>query len=99
MHVRRPELVLAAAVALCLPMVPGILNGNVDVIAAGTRFLIALVAAWIGGSLITWIIDRYGAESRRMQLMKVMAATAQRNRRGDAGAPVPPISPGTESER
>ena len=32
---RRPELVLAGAVAICLPMVPGVLDGN---IGATTNF-------------------------------------------------------------
>ncbi|HYA67303.1 MAG TPA: hypothetical protein VED63_01100 [Acidimicrobiales bacterium] len=89
MHVRRPELVLGAAVAICLPMVPGILSGNVNTTTAGTRFLGALVICWIGGSVIGWIIDRYTAEARRSQVVKMLAAT-RRERRPDAGGALPP---------
>jgi len=89
-HVRRPELVLAAAVAICLPMVPGILNGSVNTTTAGARFLGALVICWVGGSVISWIIDRYTAEARRSQVVKMLAAT-RKDRRADA---VPPDQPG-----
>jgi len=85
MHVRRPELVLAGAVAICLPMVPGILSGNVTVISAGTRFLVAIIICWVGGALLTSVVDRYTAEARRNQALKMLAA-ARRNSSGDGGA-------------
>jgi hypothetical protein len=99
MHVRRPELVLAGAVAICLPMVPGVLSGNVTVIAAGTRFLVAIVICWVGGSLLTSVFDRYSAEARRTQALKMLAA-ARHHRTGDAARARPPgDAPSNEVDR
>jgi hypothetical protein len=92
-HVRRPELVLAAAVAICLPMVPGVLNGNVTAITAGTRLLIAIVLCWVGGSVLTSLIDRYSRESRRNQALKLLAAS---RRLPAANDPTPPSAGSVE---
>jgi len=89
--VRRPELVLAGAVAICLPMVPGVLNGNISPISAGTRLLIAIIICWFAGSLLTSIIDRYARESRRNQAIKMLSA-ARRTMPG-ADGPAPPAGP------
>jgi hypothetical protein len=75
---RRPELVLAGAVAICLPMAPGVLNGNIPAISAGTRFLVAIIICWIAGSFLTNIIDRYSREARRAQALKMLAAAHRR---------------------
>jgi len=99
MHVRRPELVLAGSVAICLPMVPGILSGNVTVIAAGTRFLIAIVICWVGGSLLTSVIDRYSAEARRTQAIKMLAAARHHRPGGSPGARAPGDAPRNEIDR
>ena len=85
---RRPELVLAGAVAICLPMIPGVLNGNITAISAATRFLIAIIICWFAGSLLTGIIDRYSRESRRSQALKMLAA-ARRPVPGGEGAGPP----------
>ncbi len=99
MRVRRPELVLAGAVAICLPMVPGVLNGNVTTITAATRFLIAIVICWVGGGLLTSVIDRYNAEARRSQVLKMLAA-ARRNGTADGTKPAPQAPPpGSEVDR
>jgi hypothetical protein len=99
MKVRRPELVLAGAVVICLPMVPGVLNGNVTTITAGTRFLLAIVICWVGGGVLTSVIDRYNAEARRSQVLKMLAA-ARRNSAGETARTAPPVtSPGTEADR
>jgi hypothetical protein len=99
MRVRRPELVLAGAVAICLPMVPGVLNGNVTAITAGTRFLIAIIICWVGGGVLTSVIDRYNAEARRAQVLKMLAA-ARRNGAGDGAKMGPPAAPpGSEADR
>ena len=34
-------------------MIPGVLNGNITAISAGTRFLIAIIICWCAGSLLT----------------------------------------------
>jgi hypothetical protein len=87
MSVRRPELVLAAAVAICLPMVPGVLNGNITAISAGTRFAIAIIICWVAGSLLTGVIDRYARESRRNQALKMLAASRRTVTGNDAHGP------------
>jgi hypothetical protein len=87
MHVRRPERVLAGAVLICLPMVPGVMNGNITAVSAGTRFLIAIVICWFAGALLTSVIDRYSRESRRSQALKMLAAARRSPGLADAGAP------------
>jgi hypothetical protein len=91
MSVRRPELVLAGAVALCAPMIPSVLNGNVTAIAAGGRFLVAIVICWLAGSLLTSLTDRYAREARRTQAVKMLMATRRSLGAGDGNGP--PVSP------
>jgi hypothetical protein len=88
-HVRRPELVLAGALALCLPMVPGVLNGNISTISAGTRFLIAIVVCWVAGSMLTGLVDRYSREARRLQALRMLAAAHQNPPRREGNEPSP----------
>ena len=92
MSVRRPELVLAGAVAICLPLVPGVLNGNIAPVSAGTRFAIAIIICWIAGSMLTSVIDRYARESRRNQALKMLAAS-RRAIRDSTASPAPAGSP------
>jgi hypothetical protein len=91
MHVRRPERVLAGAVLICVPMIPGVLSGNITAISAGTRFLIAIIICWVAGSVLTSVIDRYTRESRRMQAVKMLAA-ARRPEVGTGGGSGAPSS-------
>ena len=77
MKVRRPELVLAGAVLLCLPMVPGILDGAVGATTALVRFLIALLACWVGGAVLTSLLDRYSEQSRRDQIVRAVEDAQQ----------------------
>lgn len=92
MSVRRPELVLAGAVALCVPMIPSVLNGNITAIAAGARFLGAIVICWLAGSLLTSLTDRYSAEARRTQAVRMLMATRRSLGTGDGNGP--PVGPG-----
>lgn len=71
MSVRHPEMVIAGAVAVSLPMVPGILNGDISSAAAGQRFLIALIGCWILGSVLSWVTTTYSHQSRRAELMRL----------------------------
>jgi len=79
--------VLAGAVAICLPMVPGVLDGNIGATTAGTRFLMAIVICWFAGSLLTGLIDRYNRESRRRQAVNMLVAARRPADRGDAIMP------------
>jgi hypothetical protein len=89
--VRRPELVLAGAVALCAPMIPGVLDGNVSAVAAGGRFLVAIIICWCAGSLLTSLTDRYSREARRTQAIRMLAAARRPPGAGDGSGP--PVSP------
>jgi len=91
--VRRPELVLAGAVLICLPMVPGVLSGNVSAVTAGTRFLLAVVLCWVGGSLLTSVLDRYSAEARRTQALKMLAAARRQQDRAAGTGSAPAADP------
>jgi hypothetical protein len=73
---RRPELVLAAAVVICLPMVPGILDGAITPEAALLRGLVALLACWTGARLLLAVLGRYLEQSRRAELARMMDAEA-----------------------
>ena len=79
---------LAGAVAICLPMVPGVLNGNIPAISAGTRFLVAVVICWVAGSFLTNIVDRYSREARRAQALKMLAAAHRRPPGSDGHAQI-----------
>jgi len=104
MAVRRPELVLAAAVALCLPMVPGILNGGIGAMTALIRFLIALLACWVAGAVLSKVLTRYNEESRRAEIVRTIeaaqraaaetAAEADAARRREQAGPIAGSSPG-----
>jgi hypothetical protein len=96
--VRRPELVLAGAVAICLPMVPGVLNGNISAISAGTRFAVAIIICWIAGSLLTSVVDRYSREARRAQALKMLAAARRHPPGSDGHAPIAVAAAMVEAE-
>ena len=71
MGVKHPELVVACAVACCVPMIPNLLAGNVSTTTAGERFLIALVVCWVLGSLLSHVIRTYNSQAQRAQLMRL----------------------------
>ena len=68
-------------------MVPGVLNGNITAISAGTRFAIAIIICWVAGSLLTSVIDRYARESRRNQALKMLAASRRTMTGNDGHGP------------
>lgn len=74
MKVRHPELVLAAATAVCLPMVPGLLNGEISGTTAAERFLLALVVCWFLGGVLGWVIHTYGEQSNRAEVVRLLQA-------------------------
>lgn len=72
MKVRRPELVVAAAVAVCLPMVPGILSGAISPMAGLLRLLIALIICWAAGAMLSTLFSRFFEEARRAQIVQMI---------------------------
>lgn len=95
MGVRRPEWVLGAAVLVCSPMLPDVMNGSVQTTTALVRFLGALVVCWVAGGIITNVVDRYaGAAAQRVQGMQ--SDRAGRAQAGTADAPL--TSAGAQGE-
>jgi hypothetical protein len=92
--VRRPELVLAAAVVVSLPMVPGVLNGAIGTTASLVRFLGAIVVCWVLASIVQSVIDRYSdAAARReyeVQMARVRAQQAADVAADGSGGPAGP---------
>ena len=72
MKVRHPEFVLAGAVALSLPMVGPLLSGEISATAAATRFLFILIATWVFGSVLSWLINTYSEQARRAEITKLL---------------------------
>lgn len=70
MRVRHPELVLAAAVLVSLPMIPGLLDGGISPMTVLVRFLIALIVCWIGGSILSRLLTNYTNQVRRAEIQK-----------------------------
>lgn len=78
MHVRRPELVIAAAIAVSLPMIPSFLDGAISVAAALVRFAVALALCWAASALVERV---YGAYSRQARSTEIQQAIEEARRR------------------
>ena len=87
MRVKRPELVLAAATALSLPMVPSILDGAISPTAALVRFLIAILICWLGGSILVTVVARYANAARRTEAERTVQGLHPENRPLDHSPP------------
>lgn len=85
MGVRRPELVLGAAVVVCLPMVPDILSGAIGTTSALERFLGAILVCWVLASIVQSVVDRYADAAIRREYEVQMARV-----RAQHGAPPAP---------
>lgn len=72
MHVKHPELVLAGAVLVSLPMAKGLLAGDISPTTGAIRFLIALVVCWILGSVLSWVVSTYSEQNRRQTIIKAI---------------------------
>lgn len=88
MGVRRPEWVVAGAVLVCSPMLPGVLDGAVGTTTALERFLGALLVCWVAGVLITSVLDRYADSVDRRQLERELARRTAKPPGGPAASPV-----------
>ncbi len=85
MKVKHPEFVLAGATAVCLPMVPGLLAGQITAATAGQRFLIALIVCWFLGSLLSWVLNTYSEQARRTQLVRMIENDSRDKAAGPSG--------------
>ncbi len=95
MGVRRPELVLGAAVLVSLPMVPDILSGAIDTTAALVRFLGAILVCWVLASIVQSVVDRYAdAAAQREYEVQLARARAQHVTASDIESPGGPAAQG-----
>jgi hypothetical protein len=70
--VRRPELVLLAALVLSLPMLPSVLDGGISVASGFLRFGVAIALCWAAGAVIERVYDTYSRQARQAQIRKAI---------------------------
>ena len=85
MGVRRPELVVVAAIVVSLPMLRSFSTGGVDPATALVRFVLALLVCWAGLAVIERMYDKYSSDARKAELHR--AVEEARRRLSDAAAP------------
>jgi len=77
--VKRPELVLAAAVLISLPMVPNIVHGDISAVSALVRFIAAVLVCWIAGAILTRVLSTYSEQARRAEIEKMIEEARRRS--------------------
>ena len=93
MGVRRPELVVAAALVLSLPFLPSVLDGALSPAAGLVRFAIALVLCWGLAAVIERVVATYARQARQAEITRLLDEA--RARFGDyAPGPASGPSPG-----
>lgn len=91
MGVRRPELVLLAAIVVSLPMLPSILSGGISVASGCIRFAIAIALCWAAGAVIERVYDTYSRQARQAQIRKsIEEARARMEQAREAATPQGP---------
>ena len=91
MGVRRPELVLAAALVVSLPVLASVLSGGITVASGLLRFAVALALCWAAGSVIERVYDAYSRQARQNQIREAIEEARSRfgqPAEGDASASV-----------
>ena len=86
---KRPDLVLAGAVVLCLPMLPSLLAGSIPTTTALERFLLALAVSWVAGTVIAAVVGGYDREARRAELLAEIRRAQGEADEAEAGAAEP----------
>src|SRR4051812_36621008 len=61
MFARRPLMALTAALLLSATSIKAYLAGGIDMVTAGTRFLVAFVVAWVGVTILGMVVAGYGS--------------------------------------
>ena len=72
MRVKFPGLVIAGAILISLPMAHHVLDGSITATTAATRFLIALVACWVFGALLSWVIGTYSHQAAKAEVIRAI---------------------------
>lgn len=84
-HVRRPELVVAAAIAVSLPMLPSFLDGAISVASALVRFALALVLCWAASALVERVYETYSRQARHAEIQRAVDEARRRAEQRLAG--------------
>ena len=90
MGVRRPELVVAAAIVLSLPFLPSVLDGGISPAAGLVRFAIALALCWAVGAVVERVVDNYARQARQAETARLLDEARARLREHQAGQPSDP---------
>lgn len=85
MGVRRPELVVAAAIVLCLPSLPSVLDGGLSPSSAIIRFAVAIALCWAAGAVIERVYDTYSRQARQTEIRRTLEAARARFSRPQEG--------------
>ena len=72
MGVRRPELVAAAAIVICLPSLPSVLDGGLSPSAALVRFALAMALCWAVGAVLERVLDTYSRQARQNEIRRAV---------------------------
>ena len=86
MGVRRPELVVAAAIVLCLPSLPSVLDGGLSPASAFIRFAVAIALCWAGAAIIERVFDTYSRQARQAEIRRTIEEARARFSQRSAGA-------------
>ena len=86
MGVRRPELVVAAAIVLCLPSLPSVLNGGLSPASAFLRFAIAIALCWAAAAVIERVLDTYSRQARQAEIRRAIEEARARFSQHSGGA-------------
>jgi hypothetical protein len=85
--VRRPELVVAAALVLSLPFLPSVLDGALSPAAAIMRFAIALVLCWALAAVVERVVGTYARQARHAEITRLLDEARARFGEYDANQP------------
>jgi len=85
--VRRPELIVLAAIALTLPSFPAALAGAIGAAALFIRFALALALCWGAGAVIERVYDTYSRQYRQREIEDLVTRMreARRAKSGSGG--------------
>lgn len=72
MRVKHPGLVIAGAIIVSLPMAHHLIDGSISGTTAAIRFLMALVACWVFGGLLTWVVGTYSDQAAKAQVIRAI---------------------------
>ena len=78
MSVRRPEVVVAVAIALSLPMLPSFLDGAISPAGLLVRLAIALALCWAVAAVVERVYDNYARQARQAEVRKAMEEVRSR---------------------